>query len=351
MLENLGTAIAIYGPDKRLKFFNTAFARCGGSRRGCAAEPTLGEVLEIAARAAPAARILRFPRLQARHERHMISPIMSRSEELMHLPDGRTLRLLVSPHPLGGLIFIYEDVTDRLALERSYNTLIEVQRETLDNLFEGDRGVRQRRPAQAAQPGLSHDVGPVGRRRSPASRMSPRSSSGRAAFSTTAATGRRCSERLIARLDRARRIGSGRLERARRLGAAISPRCRCPTATSLLTYLDVSDTDARRARAARAQRSAGDRRPAQERVHRQRVLRAAHAAQRHHRLRRDPGEPVFRHAQRRGSSNTAAASSTASQRLLALINDILDLASIEAGYMKLELATVDVGGLLQACWR
>ena len=42
----------------------------------------------------------------------------------------------VSPHPLGGLIFVYEDVTDRLALERSYNTLIEVQRETLDNLFE-----------------------------------------------------------------------------------------------------------------------------------------------------------------------------------------------------------------------
>src|SRR3954471_15113985 len=43
----------------------------------------------------------------------------------------------VSPHPLGGLIFVYEDVTDRLALERSYNTLIEVQRENLDNLFEG----------------------------------------------------------------------------------------------------------------------------------------------------------------------------------------------------------------------
>ena len=43
----------------------------------------------------------------------------------------------MSPHPLGGLIFVYEDVTDRLALERSYNTLIEVQRETLDNLYEG----------------------------------------------------------------------------------------------------------------------------------------------------------------------------------------------------------------------
>ena len=55
----------------------------------------------------------------------------------MHLPDGRTLSVSISPHPFGGLTFVYEDVTDRLALERSYNTLIEVQRETLDNLFEG----------------------------------------------------------------------------------------------------------------------------------------------------------------------------------------------------------------------
>src|SRR3546814_15672423 len=31
----------------------------------------------------------------------------------------------------------YEDVTDRLALERSYKTLTEVQRETIDNLYEG----------------------------------------------------------------------------------------------------------------------------------------------------------------------------------------------------------------------
>jgi len=66
------------------------------------------------------------------HAMSLIEP----ESELLHLPDGRTLSMSVSPHPLGGLIFVYEDVTDRLALERSYNTLIEVQRETLDNLFE-----------------------------------------------------------------------------------------------------------------------------------------------------------------------------------------------------------------------
>src|SRR5580698_10570325 len=55
----------------------------------------------------------------------------------MHLPDGTSLRILAVPHPFGGIMFVHEDVTDKLALESSYNTLIAVQRETLDNLAEG----------------------------------------------------------------------------------------------------------------------------------------------------------------------------------------------------------------------
>src|SRR5690606_34008236 len=58
-------------------------------------------------------------------------------EEMWHLPNASTLRVVIQPHPLGGLLIFYEDVTDRLALERSYNTLIAVQRATLNNLHEG----------------------------------------------------------------------------------------------------------------------------------------------------------------------------------------------------------------------
>ncbi|MCF6358390.1 MAG: PAS domain-containing protein, partial [Draconibacterium sp.] len=58
-------------------------------------------------------------------------------EEMMYLPDGSALRMLVVPHPMGGLMMIFEDVTSRLELESSYNTLIAVQKETLDNLEEG----------------------------------------------------------------------------------------------------------------------------------------------------------------------------------------------------------------------
>ena len=40
-------------------------------------------------------------------------------------------------HPFGGVTYLYENVTDELALESRYNELIGVQRETLDNLEEG----------------------------------------------------------------------------------------------------------------------------------------------------------------------------------------------------------------------
>jgi PAS domain-containing protein len=53
------------------------------------------------------------------------------------LPDGRTLRVITAPHPFGGLMFLYEDVSDRLELERARNTLAAVQRATFDHLFEG----------------------------------------------------------------------------------------------------------------------------------------------------------------------------------------------------------------------
>src|SRR5260370_3661110 len=55
----------------------------------------------------------------------------------MDLADDRTLLLSISPHPFGGLTFVYEDVTNRLALERSCNTLTQVRRATVDHLFEG----------------------------------------------------------------------------------------------------------------------------------------------------------------------------------------------------------------------
>ena len=60
--------------------------------------------------------------------------ILLPKEDLLHLPDERTFRRIRAPQPNGGLIFAFEDVTDRLATRRAYNALISVQKEILDNL-------------------------------------------------------------------------------------------------------------------------------------------------------------------------------------------------------------------------
>jgi signal transduction histidine kinase len=67
----------------------------------------------------------------------MFTGLIAAHEEMLYLPDGQALRMLVVPHPLGGLMTTFEDVSSSLALESSYNTLIAVQKETIDHLDEG----------------------------------------------------------------------------------------------------------------------------------------------------------------------------------------------------------------------
>ncbi len=85
-------------------------------------------------------------------------------EELWHLPDGQTLRVITNPHPHGGVTYIYENVTERLDLESRYNALIRVQSESLDHLAEGvavfgpDGRLRLCNPVSSALWKLSEDA-------------------------------------------------------------------------------------------------------------------------------------------------------------------------------------------------
>ncbi|HET9149815.1 MAG TPA: ATP-binding protein [Alphaproteobacteria bacterium] len=134
VLERLGTAIAIYAADAHMTFFNAAFARLWDLEEDwLRSGPSLGEVLEELRARRRIPEQVDFKAYKKEVLGQFTSLLESR-EELLHLPDERVLRMVVHPHPLGGLLYTYEDVTDRMTLERSYNTLIAVQRETLDNL-------------------------------------------------------------------------------------------------------------------------------------------------------------------------------------------------------------------------
>ena len=58
-------------------------------------------------------------------------------EDMWHLPSGQVLNVIASPAPHArGVIYVYHNVTEKLALESRYNALIHVQDETLNALRE-----------------------------------------------------------------------------------------------------------------------------------------------------------------------------------------------------------------------
>lgn len=136
VLRTISTATAIYGPDKKLLIWNRAYARLWQlDESWLETRPTFGEVLEQLRAERRLPEQIDWQSYK-RNQQSLFTTVIERQEELIHLPDGSTLRLVISAYPSGGLLFAYDDVTRQLTLERATNTMIAVQRATLDNLYE-----------------------------------------------------------------------------------------------------------------------------------------------------------------------------------------------------------------------
>lgn len=137
LLEHLGSAIAIFNADQKIEFFNTAFAQLWQLEdRWLNSGPRLGDIMEKLRETRRLPEQADFRKFK-QSWLQMFTGLIGTHEDMLYLPDGRALRMLVVPHPLGGLMMTFEDVTSSLELESSYNTLIAVQKETIDNLAEG----------------------------------------------------------------------------------------------------------------------------------------------------------------------------------------------------------------------
>lgn len=137
-LDKLATAVAIFDRDQKLSFYNRAFARLWSlPETWLDTHPNDGDILDRLREA----RKLPEQRDYQGWKRGRLALYQTArdypSEELWHVPGGKTMRVVAQPHPFGGLTFLYEDVTERITLESSYNTLIKVQSATLDTLQEG----------------------------------------------------------------------------------------------------------------------------------------------------------------------------------------------------------------------
>ncbi len=345
VLENLGSGIAIFGKDFRLRFFNSAYARLWHLEESfLSTEPALGDILEVLREQRNLPEHPNFPEYK-RDWIRSLQTMIDTTEELVHLPDGSTLRRLSSPHPFGGVLFVYEDVTDRLTLERSYNTLIEVQRETLDNLYEGvavfgaDGRLKLFNPAYSRIWNLPPDL------LDQKPHVRQLLDHGRPYFEEGDLPWDDYVESRAARATEAE-PRDGRRTRADDsvIDWAQVP---LPDGASLFTFLDVTDSN-------RVERALRDRNDALETADR---LKSEFVANISYEL-RTPLNAIVGFAeilenQFFGTLNERQLEYShgiveASQRLIALINDILDLATIEAGYMELDLGPVEVKSVLES---
>lgn len=341
-LDKLATAVAIFGRDQRLTFFNRAFVTLWGlSDQWLETHPTDGEILDKLREMRKLPEQRDFQSWKRQRATLYEQPGDYLPEELWHVPGGKTLRVVAQPHPFGGLTFLYEDVTEKLALESSYNTLIKVQSATLDTLQEGvavfgpDGRMKLHNASFARIWELDEGT------------LAGEPHVQRLADASVARFGDRDFwDRLVASISSGadRRKPWGEIERSdsRIIAPSLSP---LPDGATLVTFADVTD----RFRIESALRDRNDALEAADRLKSDFVQHASF-------LFRDPLNAVQGFAQMMAAGAAGPLEPkqaeyvqdilAAATKLEEVTGDILDLAMIDSGAMRLELGRVDLHELL-----
>jgi signal transduction histidine kinase len=341
-LDQLATGVAIFTADQRLTFYNTAYRSLWELDTGFLDQnPTDSAVLDRlrGSRKLPEEKDFREWKT-ALHEAYRATEA---HEHLWHLPDGRTIRVVPTPNPQGGVTYLFEDVTERLDMVRRYDALIRVQGETLDNLaeavavFGSDGRLRLHNPAfvdmwrleplaLAERPHIETVIGWC-------KKLYDADALWRSLHGTVTAI-------------ESRDVVKSRLE-LRNGSVADLITVPLPDGATLVAFLDVTDT-------INVERALREKNEALETADALKVDFVHHVS---YEL-RSPLTNIIGFASLMGEPTTGPLSpkqreylgyiNTSTNALLAIINDILDLATIDAGAMKLNLGSVDIRGTMNA---
>lgn len=135
-LNRVATAIAIFDTHQSLTFFNEAYVELWGlDANWLETGPTEGEIFD---QLSTMNQLPQEADYRAWREKQLdISRKEDQHEDWWHLPDGRAIQVVREQKTDGGITHLYDDATERFALASRYEELINVQRETLENLAEG----------------------------------------------------------------------------------------------------------------------------------------------------------------------------------------------------------------------
>ncbi len=136
ILGTLGTAFAVFDQNMVLNFYNQSFIKLWQLDTSWLSEkPNYTAFLDTVREKRLLPEVPDYKAFK-QNELKAFTQIIGPVNDLMHLPNGKTLRRMRAPYPMGGIVFAYEDISDRLAATSAYNALMSIQNEILTGMFD-----------------------------------------------------------------------------------------------------------------------------------------------------------------------------------------------------------------------
>lgn len=341
-LDQLTTAVAIFDENQKLRFFNQSFQKLWDlDTPFLESAPDNALLLD---RLRSEGTLAEQPEWR-RWKQELLSAYrsMKPEEHWWHLPDGRTIRVIANPQPKGGVTWVFENLTEKFDLESRYNAAMRVQGETLDNLTEGvavfgpDGRLRLSNPAFQRLWSLPDTLIASGAHIAdirtvcdPLAKESPWRSF------VASVTG----------FDDERRSQHGQVELSN--GSVLShATIPLPNGQVMITFVDMTDS----VNVERALKEKNDALQKADKLKNDFVQHVSYEL-------RSPltniiGFTELLNIQETGSLNQRQREyvdhiGSSSSVLLTVVNDILDLATVDAGIMELEIGEVRVGDMVEA---
>jgi signal transduction histidine kinase len=341
-LDQLSSGVAVFDGQRRLAFYNDSYRRLWDLDRAFLdGNPDDSSVLD---RLRAARKLQEQPDFRAwKAKLHEAYRAIEPAKDRWYLPDGRAISVVTTPNPEGGVTYLFDDVTESLELARRFDGLINVQRETLDNLVEAVAVFGSNGRAQLFNPAFAK----MWKLSTEALRERPHIETVEAwcrPLFDDAATWQTLREaitgidnRIAVPLKLERKDGSV-------LDCMTMP---LPDGATMLTFQDITDTE-------NVERALRERNEALEAADQMKVDFVHHVS---YEL-RSPLTNIIGFADLLTDPTTGPLMpkqaeylgyiTTSTSALFALINNILDLATIDAGAMTLELGPVDIRKTIDA---
>jgi signal transduction histidine kinase len=341
-LDQLSSGVAVFDGQRRLAFYNDSYRRLWDLDRAFLdGNPDDSSVLD---RLRAARKLQEQPDFRAwKAKLHEAYRAVEPEKDRWYLPDGRAISVVTTPNPEGGVTYLFDDVTESLELARRFDGLINVQRETLDNLAEavavfGSNGRAQLfNPAFAKMWKLSAEALLQQPHIETVEAWCKPLFDDAAIWQTLREAITSIENRVAVPLKLERKDGSV-------LDCMTMP---LPDGATMLTFQDITDTE-------NVERALRERNEALETADQMKVDFVHHVS---YEL-RSPLTNIIGFADLLTDSSTGPLVpkqaeylgyiTTSTKALFALINNILDLATIDAGAMTLELGPVDIRKTIEA---